>query len=488
VATTVEAPAQRLRTRVRGRVHLPNIGNGLLWFAVFAPLLIIYVATSNVNADAQSPDPVAAALPAWHFAAFHTLHLDTVISSNLWIVVSHHHLVSNRQPGVIFFGIPFYLLLGHGPAFSMFPADVAAGTAAAGAVAFMTLAIREVIGTRAALITAAVMAFGTATWSVSADTLWPHGPDQFFLAMALYLMARNRRFAASCAIALSVFVRAHLAVVALVAGVYLAIKQRSWRPLAVFGGPSVVALAGVLTYDHWAFGSWSLNGGYGGYPTGALLGEVGSRVSLPVNIYGALFSYDRGLVIWCPVALICLVGGRAAWRQAPDWIRIGVLGGVAYLLIQLKMNFFSGGDRFWSYRLTLETLTLLTPLLALGGREVLRRHNLLSRLGIAATIYGIGAQAVGAIWFEPDNLPYSPWWHSKLLQELRQGPVGPRIVMAIVLVGVVAAFVVRRPRPRQSSHASVSSAQLRGELASPMSNSWYAPPTACQEYSAAARD
>jgi hypothetical protein len=430
-----------------------------LGLAIFVPLLAIYIATGNTNVTLQSPDPVAAALPAWHWAAFHSLYLDHVKIQNLWVGTFRHHLVSNRQPGVIAFGIPFYLLLDRGPQFSMFPAVVAGASASAGAVAVLTVTLRREFGAQLALITGFIVAFGTATWSVSSDTLWTHGPNELLLATAMYFLSRHKLLPASIAIALCVPIRAHLAVFAAVAGIWFAVKHRSVKPLAVFALPSMLALEALSLYNHWIFGSWSLDGGYPPYATENITSTRFGTV--PLNILGSFVSLDRGIIIWCPLAIVLCVSLRTAWRQAPEWVRISAVGGLGYFLIQMKLNFFSGGDRFWSYRLVIESLLLVTPLLSYAARDVISRRPVVTRLATAAAVYCVGTQAVGAIYYKPNFATHSAWSHSKLAQELVSGGNGPRVVMAVTTVlSLVALF---RPRRAESSEDPV----VHPELAAP---------------------
>lgn len=448
----------RLGRRV---VALSNRSFGLVIFAV---LLVLYVATGNYDANLQSPDAVAAALPAWHLVNAHSLFLDNVSIHNIWVIRSGSHLVSNRQPGVIFFAVPFYWIFGQGAAFSMFPAVVAAASAAAGAVALLTTTLRGLVGTRLALISGGVLAFGTSTWSVSADTLWPHGPDQLFLAAAIFFLARKNLTLASIAIALAVPVRAHLAVLALVAGIWYACRRRSIWPMITFGIPSLLAVGAVAAYNHWMFGAWSLGGGYNTYVTrdAMTLGNGANTTGLPANIVGSLFSFDHGIVVWFPVLVLVAIRLRAAWRAAPDWVRISSVAGVLYFLVQMKLNFFSGGDRFWSYRLTIEPLTLNVPLLTLAARDLSARHRRVTRVAVAAAIYSIGAQAIGAIYYSPPNIAYDPWTHSKLWAVLSSHAPGPLFVAALTVLALIAALFWprRRATARPAGEDSVPSQPL----------------------------
>jgi hypothetical protein len=121
-------------------------------------------------------------------------------------------------------------------------------------------------------------------------------------------------------------------------------------------------------------------------------------------------------------------------------VHVAALGGLAYYAIQMKISYFSGGDRFWSYRVVLESLTLLTPLLAFAARDVLRRRPVVTRLAGAAAVYGVGTQAVGAIFYAPDIYHYNPWWHSKLAEELVSGGTGPRVIVAMTVIGMAVAL------------------------------------------------
>jgi alpha-1,2-mannosyltransferase len=437
-ATSLKEQARELAARIEQAAGWQQA------VVIFAIVLVIYFATGGVSRDDVSPDAVAAALPAWAWATHHTLYLDHVTVPNVWVYAPRSHLISNRSPGVIFFGIPFYVAVGRTAIFSMFPAVLAAATAAAGAIAFLFSAVRRVTNTRVALLVAAMLAFGTATWSVAADTLWPHAPDELMLAAAMYFLSRERYLRSAIAIALCIPIRAHVAVLALVAGTWLAVRRRSAWPLLTFGGPAAIGVAALALYDHWIFGGWTIAGGYPyvSRDLGKLLGS--GHVSWPMNIVGALVSTDRGLLVWCPLVLVLAFATRPAWRAAPDWVRISAIGALGYFLIQMKLNYFSGGDRFWSYRLTLEPLILLTPLLMLAAIEIAHRRLIWQNIAIAAGLYGVGTQMIGAIFYTPNDLVHhSPWRYSHLVHELRYAGIGPRVVLAGTAAVIVVAIAIR---------------------------------------------
>jgi hypothetical protein len=355
----------------------------------------------------------------------------------------------------VVFGIPFYELLGRGPVFSMFPAAVAGSTSAAGAVALLVLALRRLLGSRIALAAGLILALGTSTWSISADSLWTHGPNELLLAAAMYAFSRNRQLAAALFLGLACTVRPHLAFVPLVAGVWYAVRRRSVVPLAVFGVPAVVGVGVIALWNHWLLGSWSIEAGRSYASAGLSSVATGPGYNFGTNILGTFFSPDRGLVIWCPLFVLLLAGVRRGWRDAPDWARICSIGGIGYLLLQLKVNYFSGGTNFWSYRFAIEPLLLATPLLAYAARDVFRRRPLVRRFVIAAAAYCVGTQAVGALFFGSQaHVLIDPWTHFGLASELVHDGLGPRIVMGLTAATVIAALLWR---PRTSDQEEAES-------------------------------
>lgn len=56
------------------------------------------------------------------------------------------------------------------------------------------------------------------------------------------------------------------------------------------------------------------------------------------------------------------------------------------MLVQLRVNYFTGGDAFFSYRLPLEMLTMAAPLLVLSYREWIA-HDRGRRVLFAAAVF-----------------------------------------------------------------------------------------------------
>ena len=114
------------------------------------------------------------------------------------------------------------------------------------------------------------------------------------------------------------------------------------------------------------------------------------------NVAGAFFDFRHGLLPWSPFLLLLIVGAVAGWRKAPPWARSLAVGGLLYLLIQLRANRFSGGDGHFAYRYPLETLMAAGPLFVSGYSTWIRQRPVVRwalYLSISASVLfqGIGA-------------------------------------------------------------------------------------------------
>lgn len=440
VVTTPSAEPAEPRRRIRTPV---------LWLAVFLPLFVLFLATATVDDTRLSADPVGAALPAWRLANHGDLTLDGKGYTNAWIGEAQGRRVSNRQPGVILAGVPFYAVSARHSVFvSMFPAALAAATFVAAAMACLFLAFRRLVGERAAFVATAIAALGTSTWSVSADSLWAHGPDQLYLAAGMALLASEHYLLAGIGYGLAILTRAHLAVAAAIVGIWHSVVRRKPWPALAVGVPSALGLLGVALYIHHVFGGWNLHAGFAGpFPVGPALREQAAETHLE-NMAGFFLSPDRGMFVISPFLLMLLPGLVAAWKVAPHWVRSSAVGGVAYLVAQGRINHFSGGDRFWGYRLSIETLTLCAPLLVLSWREWVRDRAWRRSVFSALVVLSIGVQAIGAVLFDSPPYHYDAWTHSWLRDVLLAAPYrdAARVIAGTTIaVAVVAAGLAARP-------------------------------------------
>jgi alpha-1,2-mannosyltransferase len=253
------------------------------------------------------------------------------------------------------------------------------------------------VGTRSAIMAAALAALGTSTWNVASSRLWQHGPAMMWLALAGLLASRSRLGASGLSHGMAVLTRPLTAVVSAATGLWVARRERSWAPVVRVGLGATLGLAAVVGYNAVVFGTPSISGGYGGNFTDQALGS--NPLWWAGNVVGALFDPERGLLVWSPFLLVLVPGLRSAWRVAPAWIRGGAIGAVLYLLIQYKSNRFSGGGGFYGYRYPLEALVAAAPLLVLAFREwVAARPVALKAFGLLA-VASVTLQAVVVVRF-----------------------------------------------------------------------------------------
>jgi hypothetical protein len=442
----VKAGGLRVATRLLARAEASR---WTLWLAVFVPLTLLYLLTMRTNPMDMSADPAAVTPSAWQLAHFGTPRLPSSVEPfgyhNDWLIPSGSgHVVSNRQPGLVWLASPFYWVMSGAGIGNVVPAGIAAALLGGAAMATLALVARRLVPAKTSVAVGLLAGVATTTWSVSGTALWPHGPDQLFLAASMEALAAGAAGCAGLAFAAAILTRPPLAIVAAVTGVWQSWTRRSWRPALEIGAISSVALFGLLRYSHtfWRGGLDSQYAAAGGGFVRPFFGLGPAALgNFALNIVGTLIAPSRGILWGAPFLVVLLPGLRSAWRTAPQWARAAAIGGALYLLVQLKGNRFSGGDRFWSYRYPLEALTLAAPLLIIAWRDWVSRTPRRRATFFALAVIAVSLQAIGAVCFRG---PYAghPWVPYDLIAAL----IGDRGLIACVLLasGFVGAVLVYR--------------------------------------------
>jgi hypothetical protein len=370
---------------------------GIIAFAVFA-------ATAHYH-DPLNNDTHATAVAAWQLAHHGNATLTAFHGHLPWLYPVDGRDVTNRLPGTIFWATPFYALIGSGSYPPIYPSAIAAAAASALAVAFAFSLCCRLVSRRAAVVAAALFGFATGTWTVSADQLWTHGPAQAAVLLTLVFAVRNQWLLAGLPAGFAILVRPHLGVVALVLGVAAVVQTKQRRPLLIGVGAAAGA-AILLAYNNALWGGISIFGGYN-QPVAA----SGHKLSaLIIGFLGDFVSPERGVLVMTPALLLLLPGARAAWRVAPHWVHWSTVAGFAYLILQLWGIRFGGGDGFYSYRTTLETLSLCVPLLTLMWRQWTSKTRRRRTIFAALATTSVALHAFGAVinWV-PGGAPDKPW-------------------------------------------------------------------------------
>lgn len=455
MSTALAGHAQRAAFALDRRIRESDRA---LWLASAGPLFVLYLLTLHLRASDMSIDTVSVTSSAWQVAHHGTPRLPTGDGYyDAWMIPSGAgHVVSNREPGLIFLAAAFYRIVPSASVYNVSPASLAAAIVTAAAMGTLGLVLRRVTSPRVAWIAALVAGTGTSTWAVSGTALWPHGPDQLYLAAAMLSLAMGRSFGAGVAFALAAITRPPLALVAAVMGIWASAKRRSAGPMMVIGVASACGLAGFLAYSH-AFWGGGLQSQYTAAGNGDFQGQflaLGPSAigHFALNIVGTLISPGRGVFVGSPFLLVLLPGLRAAWRAAPDWARSSAVGGLLYMTVQLKANRFSGGDYFWGYRYPIELLTLAAPLLVLSWHVYASRTTRRRAWFWSLVVAAVALQLLGALCFR-NPTHFSDWTPYDLATAVRRAPA---VAAVICLAAYVTIAIVCRAIAKSAPGAPLS--------------------------------
>jgi alpha-1,2-mannosyltransferase len=422
---------------VLDEVKWPRLKDQFRGVAAIASLAATYVLTANYTSR-QSYDTISTALPSWRLAQSGNLDLTEYAGWSSWIVPVGDDWVSNRFPGAIAWGAPFYVALGREVP-TILPASIAAMVATMVAVIVVRAVTAGLVGSQMATIGAMVLALGTGMWSVAADALWTHGPAAMFLAGAMLAASRNRHALVGLCLGGAVLCRPHLTVAGVIFIVAMRCYSRNSR-WAVQGAGLLLGIAVLTLYNVYVFHSPSP---LGGYDPAHVVASSAKLAALPQQIAGGLVSPARGLLVYSPVLVLMAASLHRAWKVgSPPWVKSAAWGAAAYAAAQLYLVRFTGGDRFYGARVLLESLVLIWPLLVISMAWTLARGAWLARAGLAisasASILLVG---VGAAADQQSAAPIKPWTEfppARALEEL----TFPRGVLVLVVSAMVAACVL----------------------------------------------
>jgi hypothetical protein len=248
---------------------------------------------------------------------------------------------------------------------------------------------------------------GTGVWSTSSQTLWQHASAGFFLTSAVALLlnrsSARRACLAGVLLGLATVCRPTMALVAIVAAIHLAVRdRRAFLALAAGGLPIALLLA---AYNHHYLGSALA---FGQTEAGHLIAQAktGSpdvwQTPPHVGLAGLLLSPSRGLFVFSPWLALGVVGSVAAWRRtelAPfRWITVAIT-----VLLALESVWFDwwGGWSF-GYRRIVDLVPLLT-ILSIPVLAQTAKHRIARPLLAVAAAWSIAVQVIGAFAYDLDG-------------------------------------------------------------------------------------
>lgn len=394
-----------------------------LWLLLFCVVGLVYALTATYNPH-QANDSLNTGVQAHQIATTGSPALDGLDPSYDWLArqlrEGPHGQVTDRHPGSVLVGVVAYTLarplLPRGEDVQEFvdvpvwPASLAAALLSAAAVATLGLALARQKVFRPDLLVAVclVLAFGTSTWPVSANALWPHSLTQFGIALGVLGLVDARPIRTGIGFALAIVARTHTAIIAAAAGLSLGLERRRAGPVAIIGAVSTLGLVAAMAYGVWVFGgSPSPTVGRGEVTDRLVHAGGGDTFLAAVGNQLLLFVHPlRGVFAMTPVLLPLVPALPEAWRRAPFWVRGLALGGFAQLVVQGLINTYAGGAGFFGSRVTLEFLTASVPLWALAYAAVRERPLLRTATHVLAVLsivlHGLGA----TVWKTGVSIPW----------------------------------------------------------------------------------
>ncbi len=418
---------------------------------LFCVSFLVYAATASRGL--VSLDVRTAYIASWRIASSGVPwieglvlpEIDTHPFREVWVLEAvNGHTVIGRSPGVVASGLPSYWLFGSaGPTNT--PGALTAALLTAAAVTLMFLALRVHLPQRHALLCAAVFGFATPVWSIAANGLWPHTLTVLGIAGMAWAAARDRWWLVGLFGGVVVWGRLHAAVIVAILGLLVGVRRRQPGIVVKVATISVASLVPMSLWTRWMYGDWNP---MASYDTTVFTGYAQENRFSVVNHLGFWVSPDRGLFVWTPVLLLLLPALVRSWRTLPDWSRALALGGLAYTLVQLTFNRFSGGDGFYGYRLGLELLAAVTPAFALSSPALggVARRLVGPVLGLQLFVVFLGA-SIDAFFVGADDV----WTHNAFVNAL----VGaPAVVAPLAVLSVFGGWLAQRAWQRSEAVVS----------------------------------
>jgi hypothetical protein len=227
---------------------------------------------------------------------------------------------------------------------------------AATATAALFLALRRIAGEPAALGAAFVFAFATTAFSSMSQALWSTTGEVLFICIALWLVLADeagaaRNLMAGLLLGAAFLCRPTALGAAAAIGLGLVARRRpgtAWYALGVIASTLAVVIVLNQLYGH---------------PLGAygLMHRATWGHNVQEGLLGTLLSPSRGLLVFCPYVLLCLIAwpGRDADPALRPWLLAAAFAVTVDYFVVSVFDHWHGG---WSIGPRL--LTEATPFLA----------------------------------------------------------------------------------------------------------------------------
>jgi len=387
-------------------------------FCLFSGCYLIYNTISNFNG---SGDTMPAVYLPVSILQYHNLIFDqfsqSIMNANdqyAFVLVNHNYysLFPIVTPVLV---TPIYALsIGLLQVFSI-PLDsqyiflIAKSSAAAIAAlscVFVYFTCNELFSKKIALISTAVFAFATNTWSISSQALWQHGIGELFLILLIWLIVRNEKNESSINIialgivsGLFVFNRPSDAIL-LIPCIYYIVRFYS-HDLKTYIVAGILGGLPFLSYNLLVFGT-----PFGGYSRD--FHQFVMNWDFTGHYAGLLLSPNVGLFIFSPVLIFSIFGYlRMKNFQNDRLASTFLIFGPAILLTILLYSFFNEWYTEWSYGP--RYLTAILPVMVLYFAAFLNdfmksptdiRKKAIAGILLFLIVISVAVQFVGVFYYD----------------------------------------------------------------------------------------
>jgi hypothetical protein len=353
---------------------------------LFGALVAFYTATYDVrsitDADLNSLQTRALAL---HGDADLTRYEPN--PKALW-VDWHGGKYSIYGVGVSLPAVPLYAVLARMEVSDRTLQAAAAIPYVAAAVIVLYRVLLELFSRVNATIGAVLFAFGTTMWPVASMAFYQNAVTALFQAMGLWgLFSKNDRgpILAGLGFGLATMVRPISAIPLVFVGVFYLLKER--RSVIRYGLGAMLPILVILVQNRWIWGGW-LTGGYSH-------NIAGYQGDVPHALWGLMFGWWRGLLVYSPFLIAGFVGMVVASRRRAGFLesRLVLLGAIVIgtILLYARFTTWHGGLNQFGYRYLLDAVPFLIVLTvyALDRLPRLRLSFLaLGALSVLTMIFG----------------------------------------------------------------------------------------------------
>lgn len=340
---------------------------------------------------------------------------DVAISYRLVEVSGDHHasLFPVVTPVLVtpLYAIPFLFNLPDTDFLQLAMSHITAALISALSVMFIYLGCRYISSRKIALLSALVFAFATSTWSISSQSLYPHGMSELLLAIMIYLVIKNESdntpwnivFLGICS-GLFFFNRPSDSMLLLPVIGYVLWYHREktgYYFLAGFLSGLPFLLYNVLLF-HNPFGGYS---------------HIASRLSLDTtilsNYLGLLFAPNRGLFVFTPILILAVFGfwiiknnNKPVYR----FLQGSIIAMAITILVYASFDDWQGGDMYGP-----RYLTCILPFLVIGlciffDTLAKKPQNFFIMAIIVLLIsFSVFVQCIGVFYYRPSENPQEYW-------------------------------------------------------------------------------